>query len=81
MTIRYTICHNDDDPKDPNHRRVVIDVRSTDEFHGLEDHDAKLIICADGESVDFAPLCYSEDEAEKTIKELWQGPYWDLRSV
>lgn len=71
--IRYTICHNDDDPDEPNHRRVEIGI-----IKAAYDEN-KLVIVADGEPVDIAPVCDSEAEAEAAIQAIWGVPYWDLR--
>ena len=71
--IRYTICHNDDDPKDPAHRRVEIGV--------IDAADGGYIVVADGDPVDLAPPCATEDEADAVIRQLWDSPYWDLRTA
>lgn len=73
----YTICHNDDDPKAPGHRRVVIDIRDAADF-GDTDHDNRYVICADGVPTD-TPLCANEEEADKTIRSYWNAKQWDLR--
>jgi hypothetical protein len=69
----YTICHNDDDRRDPDHRRVTIEPVALP--------DGRFGILCDGEPVELAPPFSSLAYAEQGIRALWSDPLWDLREV
>jgi hypothetical protein len=65
---RFSICHNDDDPRDPNHRRVQLELR------GLTPDTQRWY--ADGEPLDWAPM---RGHAEDDLRHVYGDPVWDLR--
>lgn len=69
---RYSICHNDDDPTDPKHRRVEIEVLR----RPVGDYE----IFADGEPSELAgDPAETKAEAIFVVERLWGDPVWDLR--
>ena len=70
--IAYTICHNDDDRRDPNHRRVPVETITLP--------DREYAIMCDGYLHDSGTF-ETEQAAERAILTLWGDPVWDLRQV
>ena len=64
-----TICHNDDDARDPLHRRVRIELHRDGEGYRWKN--------ADG--TDFGiGVERSVGDAEYAAIKTWQAPHWDL---
>jgi hypothetical protein len=69
----YSICHNDDDPADPNHRRVMIEI-----FQTASDDVCEILV--DGEPCESAGrYAASMALARYAVELLWGDPVWDLR--
>lgn len=71
ITVIGTICHNDDNPRDPNHRRIVIWM------------DGKGVIWADPANPHRpdAPKARDFDDAVRIASRVWSGPEWDFEAA
>jgi hypothetical protein len=66
-----TICHNDDDSKDKDHRRVRV---------VLHKGESGYRWYVDGEGAGL-PVYDSVREAQRAAKKAWGGEAWDMRST
>ncbi len=67
-----TICHNDDDYRDPNHRRVRLELRDEDGVYVWR--TAEGMDCCIG-------TCRNVREAEEAALHAWGAAVWDLRAT
>jgi hypothetical protein len=68
-----TICHNNDDHRDPSHRRVRLEL--TKDFSG-----GYVWHTDDGEDCCIG-ACKSVYDAEIAALQAWGAPVWDLRAT
>lgn len=69
MTKTYSICHNDDDPADPGHRRVRLELKPS-YVSGV------MRWYADGVPLEWSTC---SEFAEKDLERMYSDPVWDLR--
>lgn len=67
-----TICHNDDDRNDPNHRRVRLELTKSEE--GYVWHTETGEDCCIG-------ACKTVYDAEIAALQAWGADVWDLRAT
>lgn len=70
-TLIGSICHNDDDARDPNARRVVLWLGG----------DGRLMADADAPHVAHDDTFASVAEARTAARKAWSGPAWDYRDA
>jgi hypothetical protein len=76
-TIIGTICHNDDDLRDDDHRRVTLALRSDGRIIAWDDE-----IESEGEGivVDSMPYVYLDIESARDAAAYhWRAIVWDFR--
>jgi hypothetical protein len=63
-----TICHNEDNASDPDHRRIEIWV----------DTDGEIWADRENPQSGHAPKAKDVDDAVRMASQLWSGPAWDF---
>lgn len=64
--LTASICHNDDDHKDPNHRRVKLTYHESDRCWCDDDDNALVYVTKDGDPI-------------KALEQVYNFEGWDLQ--